>query len=159
MKYRQNKISKIIGRLLLISVIVIAIVVSGCLDSGGLYEGNPVAIGDVGALSSNWDSDADDDGYNIWFTLVNSNNEMISANGKVYYGLKNRDYDVDLEVIKTNPIPVSSNDFEKRKIGMGAFERTLLVYVGRFPTEYTGYKYTVYVHFITEDGNELVGKD
>lgn len=151
-----------IKELLIISTIVTAMVLSGCLgDSGELYEGNPVAIGDIGAIPSNWDSDADDDGYDVWFTLINSNNEMISANGKVYYSIKKHDYlrDTYTEIMKTSPNPVSSSDFEKRKIGIGAFERTLLVHVGRFPTEYTNYEYTVYVHFITKDGNELVGKD
>lgn len=156
-QYTKIKFFKI---MFVVSVLFITFVLSGCLDSGELYEGDPAAIGEACAISENWDADAEDDGYEIWFYLVNTNNEMISANGQVYYTISESDYLTDTkidEVFRTNPISVSSSEFADYQIGMGDFERTLFVYVGKISTEFTGYEYDVYVHFIKNDGTELVG--
>jgi len=156
-QYTKIKFFKIMSVVL---VLLITFVLSGCLDSGELYEGDPVSIGEACAISENWDADAEDDGYEIWFTLVNTNNEMISANGQVYYTISEYDYLTDTkidEVFRTNPISVSSSEFADNQIGMGAFERTLFIYNGKISTKFTGYEYDVYVHFIKNDGTELVG--
>ena len=149
--------------LTVLAIVSAALLLAGCTDSGSFlnYEGDPVAIDEVSAIPTNWDADVDDDGYEIWFTLVDANNELVSANGYIFYSIHEEDIwtETYTEVMRTDPIQVSASDFGEYVVGIGAFERTLLLHPGRFTTEYTSYDYTVFVHFVKEDGTELVGKD
>jgi len=164
--YTKFKFFKI---MFVVLVLLITFVLSGCLDSGELYEGDPVSIREACAHRENWDDNPSDDGYEVWFTLVNTNNEMISANGQVYYTISKYDSLTNIRIdegFRTIPISVSSSEFANYKISMSGYKgtllsgykRTLLIYTGKISTELTESQHEVYVHFIKNDGTELVGK-
>lgn len=131
-----------------------------------IVEETPVAIGGVIAIPRQWDNDFDWDGYEVEFTLLNSKGELISADGQVYFTIRENEIMTgnNSEVFRSEIIPVSSSEFKRMKgtldTGMGTIAVDKLSYSTNIETDHVKmFDYDVYVHFITKDGKELVGKE
>lgn len=144
------------------------IFISGCGETNTQSQGNtnnptpgatttpkietPTTIGEVDTELANWDGDAEMDGYYVWFTLKNAQDEIIAADGKLSFSIIKD----GSEIRKTNDVDVKAIDFQVLKRKFGATEKTLLLYSTKFETDKTDHTiYSVVVHFTTLEGKQI----
>lgn len=144
------------------------IFISGCGETTPQSQGNtdnptpdatttpkietPTTIGEVDTELANWDGDAEMDGYYVWFTLKNAQNEIVAANGKVSFSIIKD----GSEIRRTNDISVLASEFQIAKRRFGTTEKTVLLYSTKFETDKTDHTiYSVMVHFTTIEGKQI----
>ena len=116
----------------------------------------PVGFGKVDAHLGNWDSDPENDGYYVWFTLKNSEGESIPANGKIYFTIFK-----DGSVIRTtNTLDIKAEEFKTQKVRLGATEIEEFCYLTKFETDKLDHSiYVVGVTFISVEGKQYSAQE
>ena len=160
----MKKIFGFLFAFLLISLLLF----SGCEQTTSQTQGNadnptpdatttpkietPTTIGEVDTELANWNGDEIMDGYYVWFTLKNAQNEIIAADGKVSFSIIKD----GSEIRKTNDIEVKASEFQVLKRKFGTIDKTVLLYSTKFETDKIDHTiYSVMVHFTTIEGKQI----
>lgn len=116
----------------------------------------PVGFGKVDAHVGNWDSDPENDGYYVWFTLKNSEGESIPANGQIFFTIFK-----DGSVIRTtNKFDIRAEEFKTQKVRLGPNEIEEFCYLTKFETDKIDHSiYVVGVTFISPDGKQYSAQE
>jgi len=149
-----------------IGVLVAFAVLTVLLD--GLSNGNPPSyVKDVVAYSEGSDA------FMVYFILADSSGNMTTSDGNVELTISETVYSYSRysgsseseRVLYFATLDIKSTDFQRGKVGIGAFERDAVLYLlgripyswfSRWPSESSG---KVHILFQTPSGEVLEGED
>lgn len=135
-------------RLLTVLCAVSATIGCGCLGGGGLPDNPPAYVESVYA------TDAGTNGISIYYILADADGQMTTSDGTAKVIVKNNG------ITWTLNYNVTKSDFQKAKVGRGAFEHEVILHnLGRkqLDRDLSGTA-TVELTFTTPEGKEMTGK-